>query len=210
MPFIFSVDAQKTFPGLEPQLDVSCVCRLLSGSEKEPHSEPLALTGESHRVWPQSQGAPAAQMLQDLCQGWADVGLEASRPAHPGCLVPACNTQPGRAPAPQPPPGLLSSSDVSAPLQVKWLPGASDGVCWKGSSRTAGTNGALGRTARRTTSPSAVRTVSVSLLTGSGAWIFLCLESGLLSNSNGENIRGDSARPSVAQEPAADGEHASA
>lgn len=39
------------------------------------HSEWLALTGESHQVWLQSQGAQTEQMLQDLYQGWADVGV---------------------------------------------------------------------------------------------------------------------------------------
>lgn len=42
----------------------------------------------------------------------------------------------------------------------RWHPGVSGAACWSGSSRTAGTNGAQARTARRTTSPSGPPTVS--------------------------------------------------
>ena len=42
----------------------------------------------------------------------------------------------------------------------RWHPGVSGAVCWSGSSRTAGTNGAQARTARRRTSPLGPPTVS--------------------------------------------------
>ena len=42
----------------------------------------------------------------------------------------------------------------------RWHPGVSGAVCWSGSSRTAGTNGAQAQTARRTTSPLGPPTVS--------------------------------------------------
>lgn len=43
----------------------------------------------------------------------------------------------------------------------RWHPGVNGGVCWSGSSRTVGTNGAPDQTARRMTSPLGLPTVSV-------------------------------------------------
>lgn len=133
-------------------------------------SEPLALTGESHRVWLQRRGAQTQAGASGPFPGLGGCWCKASRAARAGWVgsagVQHAAGQAGSQPS-QPLPGLLSSSDGSVPLQVRWLPVASGGACWKGSSRTAGTNGALGRTARRTTSPSAVPTVSIYLLTSS-------------------------------------------
>lgn len=58
------------------------------------------------------------------------------------------------------PPGYSLTLTPACLLGQRWHPGVSGAVCWSGSSRTAGTNGAQARTARRTTSPLGPPTVS--------------------------------------------------
>lgn len=56
---------------------------------------------------------------------------------------------------------ILALTPVSVLPGQRWRPGANGGVCWSGSSRTVGTNGARAQTARRTISPLGPPTVSI-------------------------------------------------